>query len=260
MRESNLYHPRKYWRRFAWLKIVLATLLVIVINFQGVEANESEASLPSLQIHPLPPSLAQWQDKQTVGDYFEEIKPTSLGYLVWSNFPLKVYIERPTEADDGSASFRRFQEWTDAVVAGIEEWNIYLPLIEVETTEVADIIIKRSRPPLNATLNQETGKLDIPRARSAQTSYKFYLRQLEEQNSVISLRMTIQISPSQGKDYTLATIRHELGHALGIWGHSTLQTDALYFSQVADPPPISARDINTLKKIYQQPTRLGWAF
>jgi predicted Zn-dependent protease len=32
----------------------------------------------------------------------------------------------------------------------------------------------------------------------------------------------------------------------------------MYFSQVREPPPISARDINTLKRIYQQPTRLGW--
>jgi predicted Zn-dependent protease len=31
-----------------------------------------------------------------------------------------------------------------------------------------------------------------------------------------------------------------------------------YFSQVRNPPPISPRDVNTLKRIYQQPTSLGW--
>ncbi|XTZ12993.1 MAG: peptidase, partial [cyanobacterium endosymbiont of Rhopalodia inflata] len=36
------------------------------------------------------------------------------------------------------------------------------------------------------------------------------------------------------------------------------ETDALYFSQVRSLSPISVRDVNTLKKIYQQPTRLGW--
>ena len=40
--------------------------------------------------------------------------------------------------------------------------------------------------------------------------------------------------------------------------NSLVTSDALYFSQVPNPPSISARDINTLKRIYQQPTLLGW--
>ncbi len=48
-----------------------------------------------------------------------------------------------------------------------------------------------------------------------------------------------------------------LGHALGIWGHSQLETDALYFSQVRKPAFISVRDVNTLKKVYEQSTALG---
>ena len=74
----------------------------------------------------------------------------------------------------------------------------------------------------------------------------------------IAVRMTVRVSPSFAGESLLATIRHELGHALGIWGHSPEESDALYFSQVREPPPISSRDINTLKKIYQQPTKLGW--
>jgi predicted Zn-dependent protease len=70
--------------------------------------------------------------------------------------------------------------------------------------------------------------------------------------------MTIQLPPNSTGESLLATIRHEMGHALGIWGHSPVITDALYFSQVPDPQPISERDINTLQKIYRQPTRLGW--
>jgi hypothetical protein len=32
----------------------------------------------------------------------------------------------------------------------------------------------------------------------------------------------------------------------------------MYFAQTRDIPPIYSRDINTLKKVYQQPTKLGW--
>ncbi|MBA3924661.1 MAG: peptidase, partial [Nostocaceae cyanobacterium] len=68
----------------------------------------------------------------------------------------------------------------------------------------------------------------------------------------------IILSPSQTGEYLSAATRHEFGHALGIWGHSPLQTDTMYFSQVRHPPAISPRDVNTLKKIYAQPTSLGW--
>jgi predicted Zn-dependent protease len=130
----------------------------------------------------------------------------------------------------------------------------------VSQAEEADISILYERPPLQASVDRETGKFNIPRARAAQTRYEFYLRQAANApENVLSQRFTIKLSPHQTVDYTLATARHELGHALGIWGHSPFQTDTMYFSQVRNSPQISARDINTLKRIYEQPTRLGWS-
>ena len=96
------------------------------------------------------------------------------------------------------------------------------------------------------------------RARSAETRYEFYVRHEANSGAVLSHRFTILLSPNQVGPYIKAAARHELGHALGIWGHSPLETDTLYFSQVRNPPPISSRDLNTLKRIYEQPTRLGW--
>ncbi len=240
------------------LGLAIATsFLILQTAWQGVGAPIPESSLPALQVHSLPPSLAQWQDTQNLGDYFEQVKPTSMGYLVWSQFPLKVYFDRPSNLEDTSASNRRFQAWVKAVAQAIGEWQAYLPLVTIEKAEKADIIILRSPPPLGATLNPETGKLNIPRARSAQTRYEFYLR--EGNLPLLYHRLTLLISPTLSESAILSATRHEIGHALGIWGHSPVETDALYFSQVRNPPPISARDINTLKKVYQQPTRLGWA-
>ncbi|MGB6300296.1 MAG: peptidase [Rivularia sp. (in: cyanobacteria)] len=200
-------------------------------------------SLPSQKSHPLPSTLARWQDETNSGDYFDEIKPTKYGYLIWSQFPVKVYLEAPNINNNNQS-----QKWIQTVTETIEEWNNYLPLKIVENPEIADIKIIRKSPPLKFTPGNK-----FPRARSALTSYKVY-----KKDNSLHHRFTILLSPSQTGKYLLAASRHELGHALGIWGHSKDKNDALYFSQVRNPPLVSARDVNTLKKIYQQSTSLGW--
>ncbi|MBD2387620.1 peptidase [Cylindrospermum sp. FACHB-282] len=194
--------------------------------------------------HPLPPTLAQWQDKTNSGDYFSQVTSTQVGYLVWSKFPLRVKVEAPKAVNE-----KQSQAWVNSVLQTVQEWSIYLPLVIVEQPELADITIVRKAPPLQFSPD---GK--IKSARSALTTYEFYIK-----NNILNHRFTILLNPSQTGEYLLAAARHELGHALGIWGHSQLQTDALYFSQVRTPPSISIRDVNTLKRVYEQPTSLGWS-
>lgn len=262
---------RKYLIRLGM--IIATSLIVVFANLQPLKsqvelpywynfttAELSESSLPVPKTHPLPETLAQWQDFSVSGDYFLEVEPTPLGYLVWSQFPVKIYVEEPTNVELSPSSLRRFQDWVNAVTEAVEEWIVYLPLELVRNKEGADISILRSRPPLETSINRETGEINLPRARSAETRYEFYLRRGIDapQKRIISHKFTIELSPDQTAEYTLATARHEIGHALGIWGHSPVETDTLYFSQVGNPPQISVRDINTLKRVYEQPTRLGW--
>ncbi len=217
----------------------VADYLILLTKAPQYELNLSRNHPASPKPHPLPPSLAQWQDKTNNGDYFDQVTPTEVGYLIWSRFPVRVYVEAPKAVSDKQA-----QAWVTGVLEAVQEWGVYLPLKVVEQREVADISIVRSRPPLQG---------NPPRARSAETRYELYIS-----NNVLSHRFTILLSPSQTGKYLQAAARHELGHALGIWGHSPLQSDALYFSQVRNPVPISARDVNTLKRVYEQPTQLGW--
>ena len=244
-------------RRSQWQPIIVLAIAVffglIILNNPVRSQADSSSKLPTARVHSLPPFLANWQDSSNSGDYFEQIESTPLGYLVWSQFPVKVYVEQSASTENTAAN-RRFQQWTAAVKEAIAQWQVYFPLEEA-ARETADIIVLRSQPEREIKLNPDTGLYDIPRAIAAQTNYEFYLT---DDPAEIALRMTVRISPSFAGESLLATIRHELGHALGIWGHSPEESDALYFSQVKKPPSISARDINTLKKIYQQPTKLGW--
>jgi predicted Zn-dependent protease len=195
------------------------------------------------KFHPLPPTLESWQDKTNSGDYFDQIQTTNIGYLIWSQFPINVKIETPTGINDKQA-----QLWVNSILQAVQDWSIYLPLQVIEKSEMADIKIMRKTPPLQFEPDRK-----VRRARSALTTYELY-----NSNDILSHRFTILLSPSQTGEYVQAAARHEIGHALGIWGHSPVQTDALYFSQVRNPPSISVRDVNTLKLIYKQLTSLGW--
>lgn len=244
---------------FPVVAFIISLLLILGFSWTSPRLSVTGFSLPNPQAHPLPLSLAQWQDATGAGDYFAEVKLTPVEYLVWFEFPVKIYLERPTEPAFTSASAQRFHNWVNGVLQAVAEWSVYLPLEVVSQPEEADITVWRSQPSQPASFNRETGKFELPRVRSAETRYEFYLRPCADgTGQVLAQKFTIQLSPAQTVEYTIATARHELGHALGIWGHSQLESDVMHFSQVSNPPKISARDINTLQRIYKQPTRLGW--
>jgi predicted Zn-dependent protease len=216
--------------------LAIVTGLLVVLTSTPLIAKPS--ILAASQRHPLPLTLRLWQDLTNSGDYFEQVKLTEVGYLVWSEFPVKVYIDNT-----------QVQTWLQ-VKAAVKEWNRYISLQIVEKPEIADIRISFNSPPLRKT--------NLLRARSALTRYELYIKQVSPSTSVLVHRCTVILNPNQSSKYLKAAALHELGHALGIWGHSLFTSDALYYSQVSNPPNISPRDINTLKRIYQQPTRLGW--
>lgn len=222
---------------------------------------------PEPRPHPLPPSLAQWQDRANRGDYFDQVQLSRVEYLVWSRFPVTVYLEPISPETTPSFSTRQAQTWTRVVRQAMQEWNTYLPLQEVSQPSQADITFLRSDLPLRLNRPNTTSQPASPdgspvplnqRIRAAETRYDLYLRRSPGQPPILTHRFTIRLRPNQAEPYLLATARHELGHALGIWGHSPDVKDALYFSQVGKPAKISVRDINTLRRIYQQPTRSGW--
>ncbi len=233
-------------RWFKFIGLSLATLVGIIVTsasaihaISPVDQTLASLALPPAQVHPLPPMFLDWQSSEQQGDYFDQVKPTRVGYLIWSHFPIQIYVAAATAMVPNAE-----QIWRPAVIKAIQDWQEYFPLTVTEQPDLADITIEQVKP------NQKSQG----RIRSGETRYQLYI----DADQKLSHRFTIKLRPNQTAKYITAGVRHELGHALGIWGHSLEATDALYFSQVRTPPPISRRDLNTLKRVYQQPTRLGW--
>lgn len=230
----------KYQRKYTKFRLLSALGMEIALLF--LYATLAPAQTPSpAQIHPLPQTLAQWKAAQNAqGDYFDQVKPTQSGFLIWTHLPIQVYIAPPQKG-----VLIKPEIWHGAILNAIKDWQPYLPLSLTTSQTNADITFSATPP------QQRSGT----RVRSAETRFELYVNSASH---TLAHRVSIYIRPSQTVQYITAAARHELGHGLGIWGHSQTPTDVMYFAQVRQPPAISARDINTLKRIYQQPTQLGW--
>jgi predicted Zn-dependent protease len=216
---------------FAGLGLVFGLLLGIPIGFSQ--------PLPELQTYPVPTTL----EAITAGDdYFDQLTPNPVGALIWTQFPVTIAIDLA-----GSKSPRE-AAWLGAVRGAIAAWNPYLPIVETTDTATADITIRRASVPIQ---RGPDGKLQ--RIRLAETRFTFRT----DADRRLRHRMTIVLSPNQADAALQSGATHELGHALGLWGHSDRQTDVMYWSQVSQPVGISDRDLQTLKRVYAQPTRLG---
>lgn len=243
----NAQFGRKIGRSLG-LAIVFLCALFLTANLT-VELSLATTA-PPLKAHPVPAILTQAVQRLSPGsgDYFDQIDRKSVGYLVWSEFPVKVAIE--ASGDEGLRPIAD-QRWQRTVKEAIAEWQRYFPLVVVSTPETADIRIEAKR--LGLKPDPKTGAL--PRFRSAQTHYEVFVEPVTHR---LKHRMTIELAPGQADGVMLSVARHEIGHAIGLWGHSPSPEDIMYFSQVKSPPLISSRDLQTLARVYAQPTRLGW--
>jgi predicted Zn-dependent protease len=229
----------KYWHFWVMWGTLLLSILLSPILIDAAPNVDKKFTMSQPQVHPMPGTLMQWTPPPNQGDYFDQVKPSPAGYLIWNQFPVKVYV-----APLPQGVLLGQQKWQAAIVSAIQAWMPYLPLQFTDQELQADICIQGTPP------KKRSGN----RVRSAETRYEFYV----SDRQTLAHRMTIYIRPNQTEAYIKAATRHELGHALGIWGHSTSAQDTMYFSQVRNPAEVSQRDVNTLKQIYKQPTQVGW--
>jgi predicted Zn-dependent protease len=138
------------------------------------------------------------------GDYFMNIEEGS-ARLLWTGFPVKVFAVDPPK------------NWGRATHAAVESWAKVFPLALVAAGEQANIIISWA---------------SLPKGTRRMGSEKD-LFTLEKVGDSIAKRtkqsfITLDSSRRWSDDEMRAALMHEIGHALGIQGHSDGRQDVMF--------------------------------
>jgi tetratricopeptide (TPR) repeat protein len=222
-------------------------------------ASQVRERLVTLELMPsLPDSLQLSRYLPKAGDYYQEVAEMSQG-LQFRHFPVKVFV--------GSVP----QGWQRSTREALGDWSRVVPLQQVASREAADIVLSwRTSPDESGHLAWEKDLIHEEDDGTTRRSSKI---------AVVTLDASRHLSGAQQR----AAILHEIGHALGIRGHSSTSGDVMcgaidvvvvhqtrivtgfpaeggrlpgVTSQSFLPTPpknLTQRDVNTLIRLYNSP-------
>ena len=204
---------------------------------------QPELCPPQQQVRTLQVALERQAPGQRPG-YASSIATTSLGPPVLKHWCIWVQPAAATPAN------RWDQRWLDQVSSALTTWGGLVPLTLVDSPDQANVLIHRQRP----ARRQVAG---VWRASNGRTQLQVVDVQRQGRRRLEPL-VKVMVSPGLRAEALQATALHELGHAFGLWGHSSVPTDVLAISQGERPVLVpSERDRLTLTWVMQQPTRFG---
>ena len=172
-------------------------------------------------------------------DYFDHITTFSDGKITrFTQMPIRVYIAPMPMGIEGVETYLKsfryaMREWEAAADGGIQ-------FQETAATDNADIRVRWQRSGLTQIIDTTLGKTGLIR--------------LSETDFEVGMVLALRESGSAGllSEEKMRTVcLHELGHAIGLWGHSPDSADMLFFAATAQRP--TGRDKTTLHKVYATP-------
>jgi predicted Zn-dependent protease len=230
------------WRQFAEL-----AASVPEFKYQAGQANARIQILGMLPAYP--DALLPSHYVPSASDYYREIAEASESER-WSSFPIKVWIGNVPPNGN----------WAQGAREAFGIWKEMLPLELTAEQEEADIRFK-----WDADQNMEQGAV------GEEMDWVQFRRVGGELASRKVAEVSVDLSRNWSRDEMRAIVLHEMGHALGIHGHSLSKGDIMYFqvqekghhvrvpgvyypivwkSLVSKP---SQRDLNTLIRLYNTP-------
>jgi predicted Zn-dependent protease len=176
----------------------------------------------------------------TVGgaaDYFKDAVSEGLFRWPLKRFPLRVHIV----SADILKSYR--PEYEEAVRQSIDDWDKatvgQIGLKIVDSVDDADITVNFVDDLHAPALRAEAGKAQLHGS-------------MEGVDSASVQLLTLSPFPDQlmTKDFMRMIAVHEIGHALGLTGHSPYEEDVM-FPALSNQRGITSRDVATLYKLYE---------
>lgn len=186
--------------------------------------------------------IGEWRNivLYNIGDNYIEQAPINNQIIRWEKFPLKVAIE----VDNNVPAYYR-----QSILKAMEQWQISVPFVKFTLeNKQADIIIKVLPMPENICDEKEckyVAGFTVP-------DYKG--------NHLKKMTITLYSKDPKGNFFSdkeiYNTTVHELGHALGIMGHSYSIGDLMYMGTFYSPVNasfqyLSTKDINTITLLYK---------
>lgn len=160
------------------------------------------------------------------------------------SFPLKVYFENPTSVPD---------YYVDAIKRAMGLWTSntnFVKFVVVNTPESANIYVKFTD--IDTDCKNKTCRYAVAYTQPVLVNDNI-LKRMD-----LTFYRTNPRNQSFSNDEVFNTAVHELGHTLGIMGHSDNPTDLMYSSNDGGIPwngslrqSLSMRDLNTLVLLYR---------
>jgi len=193
---------------------------------------------------PMPDLLNPSHYVPAAGDYYWQIADASEGEE-WQNFPVRVFLGSAPEI-----------KWQQGAREAYDIWAAVFPMELAATPDRGDIRMGWEESQLlgQGHAGEELDWVQIKRVGDQMTGRR-----------IAVIRM--DLSRNWSKDEMRAIVLHEMGHALGIKGHSETLKDIMYWEMqeksrqiyVPGPFPVfwkslvkspSPRDVNTLLRLY----------
>ena len=168
-------------------------------------------------------------------DYFSRITAASNGRLTrFDHSPITLYVGSIPVSEELKIEYQRALEESLSLWEEASEGKIKFK--RVDSPNDVDIKLKWTYK----LMRSKIGEANLIRVEAG----KFYVE------IFISLRdfHTMKLLDC---DTLKAVILHELGHAVGLWGHSPNPRDVMFYSAAATKP--TERDVATLRKVYATP-------